>query len=175
MDTTAKSMNSIDTRRQGMNSRLPLARRLSPVTALLWLALLCLCAVPAWPADAAAVQTEGHPVGTRVSLVATIDAAPTPLVQWFKDGKKIGESLGRPLTPTNAGPGLEYLIELGELTRESAGSYTVTATNTVGTATSDPFVLTITSAPTKPTIRVIAVKPSQVTVEVQKGTRVITK
>lgn len=111
---------------------------------------------------------ENIPAGSTVTLVATADGAPTPAVEWFKDGKKIGDGV-------RTGTTLEYTLPLGVITATAAGTYTVKATNEVGSATSDPFVIAITTAPTKPTIRVIAVKPSQVTVEVQKGTKVITK
>lgn len=117
--------------------------------------------------SAAMAQTETHPVGAHLTFVVTVDGSPAPTVEFFKNGAKFG-------VPVEVSPGTWHLV-IGVLTANDGGTYTAKATNVAGSATSDPFNLTIATAPSKPTIKVITARPSAVTVEVPKGTRVITK
>jgi hypothetical protein len=125
------------------------------------------------PALRAQAPAENIPLGSHVTLVASTDGHPSPTVEWFKDGKKIGDSLPFALPDSSPAPVFECRLVLGVIGKDAAGSYVAKATNYLGSASSEPYVITTNTAPTKPTIRVIAVKPSQVTVEVQPGVKVI--
>ncbi|MBP7143519.1 MAG: immunoglobulin domain-containing protein, partial [Opitutaceae bacterium] len=85
------------------------------------------------------------PADQSAALGATlrfeVDASGTsPLAyQWYRNGVPI------------SGATLPAL-ELASLTNADAGTYKVTISNTAGTATSTPFTLTLTAAPTPPVI-----------------------
>lgn len=110
-------------------------------------------------ATAAAGQTDAVPVGSTVTLFVTSDGVPAPTLEWFKDGKPVGKG---------------DKLELGVVTTAAAGTYTVKATNEVGSATSDPYLLAVLNVPAKPVIRIALKKPGELTVEVPAGTNVVT-
>lgn len=69
-------------------------------------------------------------VGDTVSFSVVAQGVPPPSYQWFKDGAPIAGANAATLTLTN--------VQLN-----SAGSYSVTATNFSGSVTSDPATLTV--------------------------------
>jgi hypothetical protein len=83
--------------------------------------------------------TDVIPDSARVSFVAAADGNPAPTFEWFKDGQKVGDG------PT-------FVIET--FTAANAGSYTIKATNPLGSAVSPPYVLALGSAPANPTIKI---------------------
>ncbi|MEI7776277.1 MAG: immunoglobulin domain-containing protein, partial [Verrucomicrobiota bacterium] len=89
-----------------------------------------------------------QPVGATVSsgtiILATVAAgSPTLQYQWFRNGTSLSGATGAS-------------VNLGSMSAELAGSYTVRVSNTVGTVTSDAAVLVYASAP------VIATQPLSV-------------
>lgn len=72
--------------------------------------------------------------GSAVTFTAAASGSPTPTFQWKKDGVDISGA-------TNS----SYAI--ASTAGADAGSYTVVATNTAGTATSNPATLTVIIAP----------------------------
>jgi hypothetical protein len=70
------------------------------------------------------------PVGGSVTLLATADGSPAPTFQWRKNGTNISGATGQTYTITSA-------------TLADAGTYTVVATNTLGSATSAGEVITV--------------------------------
>ncbi len=78
-------------------------------------------------------------VGTAVSLSVTASGNPTPTFQWQKDGVNLAGATGA-----------TYAI--ASVVTGDAGSYTVVASNTAGTATSSPAVLTVSAATSTPAI-----------------------
>ncbi|MGH7957082.1 MAG: hypothetical protein ACREH8_08725 [Opitutaceae bacterium] len=101
-----------------------------------------------------------HPIaaGSTVTLEAFADETTPMTFEWFRAGVKVAD-----------GPQLVIV----SLTAADAVTYTVKATNAFGSATSEPYEITIGVEPSVPTIRVAAKKPSTVTVHVPVGTRVI--
>jgi len=81
---------------------------------------------------------ESFPPGTSITLTATSDGNPAPTFQWFKDSVKVAD--GATLTLTT-GP-------------ETIGSYSVKATNTIGSATSPQYVMSLQTSPNKVSITV---------------------
>lgn len=77
-----------------------------------------------------------HPVGATVSYGATVtfiaaaEGVPTPTFQWRRDGLEIAGATGATLT-------------LASVSAADAGAYTVTATNSAGSATSQAAVLVV--------------------------------
>lgn len=71
-------------------------------------------------------------VGGGVELVATAAGAPLPALQWRKDGVAISGA-------TNA------ILALPAASAADAGSYTIVATNTAGSATSNAATLTVSA------------------------------
>lgn len=118
--------------------------------------LVLLLALFLAPMLAAQDQTEALPAGTKLSLVATADGNPAPTFEWFKDGVKVGDG------PT-------FVVEA--LAQANAGAYTVKATNTVGSSTSDRYVLQIGTAPSKPTIKVVVEVSVTVTTQTTPPTK----
>lgn len=111
------------------------------------LALALLFALPA----VAQPIAETHPVGAHVTLWVVVDGAPPPSVEWFKNGVKFGEAV-------QVSPGTWHLV-IGVIGASDAGIYTAKASNVAGSATSDTFTLSISNAPSKPTIRSIVKRP----------------
>jgi hypothetical protein len=123
------------------------------------LALFAFAAAPVSSSALAADTTEGFPLGTSLTFEATSDGIPAPTFEWFKDGVKVAD-------------GASFTIP--SLSAANVGRYTVTATNAAGsTASVDGYVLQLFTAPSAPTIKVTAKKPTDVTVSVPKGTRVV--
>ena len=73
--------------------------------------------------------------GSAVALSTYVGGSPTPLVQWSLNGTAI----------TGA---TSTALYLGNLTAASAGSYSLTAINAFGSATTNASVVTVLSAPT---------------------------
>lgn len=78
-------------------------------------------------------ESSDHSVfkGEAVSLQATVVGGTLPLYyQWYKDGTLLEGATGQSFT-------------LASATMDDAGSYTVEVQNELGTATSDPYILTV--------------------------------
>lgn len=84
--------------------------------------------------------SEVFPVGTSLTLKATADGSPTPTFQWRKDGVALAGATSDTLN-----------ITADQLT---TGTYTVVATNPLGSATSPAYTLSIGNAPTTVSITV---------------------
>lgn len=87
----------------------------------------------------AADITEALAPGVNVVFVAEADGAPAPTFEWFRNEVKVGEGA---------------TLNLGPMDAAKAGAYTVKATNNLGSATSDKFILVLAYPPTKPTIKI---------------------
>jgi len=97
----------------------------------------------------AVTRADNHPVGSKVTLTATADGSLPITFVWKKDGNALGAD-----GPTN-GEGVTVTansLVIAAATVANSGSYTVTATNEVGSATSDPLVLNFLAPPSKPII-----------------------
>ena len=103
-----------------------------------WATITVVSALPTSP-PVFTVQPEGgtHYVGTEVTLAAVATGAPTPTLQWRKNGVAIAGATGATLVLWSAQP-------------SDSGSYTVAATNSVGVVVSQTATLTVTMPP--PTI-----------------------
>lgn len=88
----------------------------------------------------AADVTEALAPGVNVVLTAEADGAPAPTFEWFRNDVKIGEGT---------------TLNLGPMDATKAGAYTVKATNNLGSASSDKFILVLAYPPTKPTIKIV--------------------
>jgi hypothetical protein len=75
-------------------------------------------------------QNEAATLGAVVLLSVTVSGAPTPALQWQKDGMDIAGATGATLV-------------LAGVTLGDAGTYTCVATNSEGSATSDAAILTV--------------------------------
>lgn len=84
--------------------------------------------------------TESLAPGVMVNFEAAANGAPAPTFEWFRDGVKIGEGAR---------------LELGAFDATKAGAYTVKATNNMGSATSDKYILLLAIPPSKPTIKLV--------------------
>ncbi len=85
--------------------------------------------------------------GSPASFATVVTGFPTPTLQWFKN------SVAVPGATTE-------LLTFASAALADAGSYTLVATNSLGTATSNTVTLTVTAAPaitTQPTSRTVAV------------------
>ena len=80
-------------------------------------------------------------VGSSVTFTAAASGSPTPTYRWRKNGVNISGATSS-----------SYRI--ARVTTSSAGTYTVVATNSAGSATSNGAVLTVTSAGTAPSFTV---------------------
>lgn len=100
------------------------------------------------PAFSTHPATQTVMVGGSVTFSAAANGTPTPTYQWRKDGEPIPDATGTTYT-------------INPVRLADAGSYTVVATNLVGTATSNAAILTVDAAPVvvgqSETRRVIAV------------------
>lgn len=131
-------------------------KKLLSLLALLALPVLLLLSASARAADV----TEGFPPGTEITLVASADGIPAPTFQWFKNGVALEGATTE-------------ILKLASITTNDVGRYTVVATNVAGTATSEGYNLQIWVPPSVPTIRVTAKKPTDVTLSVPKGVKVV--
>lgn len=95
------------------------------------LALLALSLAPSTGLAAAGAVT----VGSSVTLVATSDGNPAPTFQWKKNGNAIAGATS-------------FTYAISSVTTGDAGTYTVVATNSLGSATSPDEVLVVEAAPT---------------------------
>lgn len=86
------------------------------------------------PSIAYQPQTQGAPVGSKVSLFVVANSLVPMTYQWYQDGILIPGAVNSTLNITN--------IQL-----ESQGNYTVTIQNTAGSITSAPATLTVTYPP----------------------------
>jgi hypothetical protein len=77
--------------------------------------------------------------GASVTFTAAASGSPTPTYQWNFNGAAIGGATSASYT-------------LGSAQAANAGSYTVTATNSAGSATSSAATLTVSAVATAPTI-----------------------
>jgi len=82
--------------------------------------------------------------GTTIVLSVTASGSPAPTVQWFRDGITYGSWAGSSLI-------------LYEVTAADAGNYVAVATNSAGSVTSNPAVISVSgSTPPPPTSTAIA-------------------
>lgn len=102
------------------------------------------------PAITAQPQSQTVAAGATVTFVATASGTPTPTFQWRKNSTNIAGATNSSLVLTN-------------VTAADAGTYTVVATNSIGSATSNGAVLTVgsTGGATAPAI---TTQPQSVTV-----------
>lgn len=87
-------------------------------------------------------------VGGTVTFTAAASGSPTPTYQWYKNGAALSGQTAASLT-------------LSALALTDAATYTVVATNTAGSVTSNPVTLTVTAAVVAP---VITASPTSVVV-----------
>jgi len=78
-------------------------------------------------------QSQGVTLGQSVTLRSTAVGIPTPGYQWYKDGKAISGST-------------RSFHSISSVTAGSAGTYTVVASNLLGSKTSNKAVLTVGAA-----------------------------
>jgi hypothetical protein len=83
------------------------------------------------------------PVGGSVTFNASASGSPTPTYQWRKNGTTISGATSSAYTIAN-------------VTTSNAGTYTVVATNSVGSATSNGAVLTVTTNAPQFTLQPVA-------------------
>jgi hypothetical protein len=94
-------------------------------------------------------QSQTVATGANVTFTVGVSGTPTPTIQWRKDGANLAGETNAILTLTN-------------VTSANAGNYTVVATNSVQSTTSNAATLTVTPAPSvTPTI---TAQPISVTV-----------
>lgn len=105
--------------------------------------------------------------GSQVTFVASADGTPAPSFSWFFNGSPVTTSDNVIVSQDTS-----QLVIL-KVDPTHAGSYTVKATNVAGSATSQPVATLIAVPPSTPTIRLTAKKPTDVTVSVPKGTKVV--
>ena len=111
-------------------------------------ATLTIAPVETAPVITASPASQTVFAGAAVSFSGSASGTPAPAYQWLKDGV--------PLPGATAGT-----FTLATASLADAGMYTVTATNSVGTATSAPAVLTVNPPLTAP---VFALQPASQTV-----------
>ncbi len=101
-------------------------------------AVLTVSAATVAPSFTTQPQSQTAAPGGSVTFTAAASGNPAPTYQWRKDGNAISGATNASLALTN--------VQAGD-----AGTYTVVATNSAGTATSDGAVLTVSAATTAPT------------------------
>ncbi len=79
------------------------------------------------------------PPGSSIILSVRATGVPAPTYQWRKDGNNIAGATNQDLAVNN-------------VTANDAGSYTVVVTNSAGSVTSDPAILTVAAAASAPAI-----------------------
>ena len=93
-------------------------------------------------------QTPGAPTSETIAKGATIqflaDAQGSEPItfEWFRNGVLITAADGKNLT-------------IQSLNEDTAGSYTVKATNAYGSAVSPPYIISIGQPPTNPAIKIV--------------------
>lgn len=105
--------------------------------------------------------------GSEVTFIASADGSPAPTFTWFKNGLPV---------PTDANVTVSAdtsRLVIAKLDASHAGTYTVTATNIAGSATSLPVATLVAVPPSSTQLKVVAKKPSDVTVTVPPGTKVV--
>jgi hypothetical protein len=102
-------------------------------------ATLTVTAAPAAPTFTQQPQSQSVSVGADVTFTVAANGTPAPTFQWRKNGVNIAGATGATL-------------ELDNVQLDAAGTYTVVATNSAGSATSSGAVLTVTTAPAAPAI-----------------------
>ena len=117
-----------------VTKRLASSRQLSEIEATLWRNPAFV--LGGWsPQIAATIETSPGALtataGSNAKLTVVANGAPQPALQWFKDGASIAGATGDTLLLTN-------------IQSAAAGRYTVTATNSGGTATSAAATVAIT-------------------------------
>ena len=121
----------------------------SPATSLA--AILSVAAAPVTPVFLTQPASQTIVAGSSVTFTSNASGTPTPTYQWKKDGTNIGGATSSSYT-------------IATVTSVDAGNYTVVATNSQGSATSNVAALTVNYAP------VITVQPTSQTVS--QGTNV---
>ena len=84
--------------------------------------------------------------GTTAIFTVVASGTPTPTYQWKKDGTALANGTSIAGVTTSA-------LTLTGVTAASAGSYTVTITNSIGSITSNGVALTVNAASVAPTIQ----------------------
>ncbi len=100
-------------------------------------AILTIAAVDTAPVITASPSSQTVFAGASVSFSGAATGSPTPTVQWFKDGVPLPGATASTCT-------------IATVAAADAGSYVLTATNSVGTATSAPAVLVVNPPLTAP-------------------------
>ena len=100
-------------------------------------AILTVAAVDTAPVITASPSSQTVFAGASVSFSGAATGSPTPTVQWFKDGVPLPGATASTFTIATAAAA-------------DAGSYVLTATNSVGTASSAPAVLVVNPPLTAP-------------------------
>jgi hypothetical protein len=88
--------------------------------------------VRAAPVITAGPSSQAVFAGDRVTLTVSVTGFPAPTYQWRRNGTVVAGATGATLT-------------LASVLATDAGNYTVTVTNALGTVTSEPATLTITT------------------------------
>lgn len=102
-------------------------------------AVLTVSAVTAAPSITTQPSSQTVAPGGNVTFTAAASGAPAPTYQWRRNGVDVSGATNASLT-------------LNDVQAANAGTYTVVATNSVGTATSNGAVLTVTAATVAPNI-----------------------
>ncbi len=90
------------------------------------------------PAITTQPQSLGVATGASMQFSVTATGTPTPTYQWFFNGASVAGATSNALSMTN-------------VRSTDAGDYTVVATNSLGSATSNKATLTVNSTPPPPT------------------------
>ncbi len=101
---------------------------------------------PVFSAQPASVNVAA---GASVTFSAVVAGSPAPTYQWRRNGSNLGGQTSATLILTNVQPA-------------DAGAYTLVATNSAGTATSNAATLTVTSAPAG-AVPVVTLQPVNIT------------
>jgi len=92
---------------------------------------------PAPPAITTQPLSQSAAMGASAKFAVTTSGRPAPAYQWYLNGTAISGATGSSLNLTNVAPA-------------DAGAYTVTATNNLGSATSNAANLSVYATPTAP-------------------------
>ena len=111
-------------------------------------ATLTVTAAATAPAFTTQPASQTVTAGGSVTFTAAASGSPTPTYQWRKDGTNITGATNTSFT-------------IASVTAGDAGTYTVTATNSAGSATSNGATLTVTAAAVAPTL---TTQPANLTV-----------
>ncbi len=116
-------------------------------------AVLTVAAATIAPAFTTQPASQTVTAGGSATFTAAASGTPAPTFQWRKDGAAIAGATSASCCITSATTG-------------DAGTYTVVATNSAGTATSNGAVLTVSAAPSAP---VITTQPVSQSVSASQG------